>query len=153
MSPTKPVSIRPFTDSLPMGLLRARESTMRLFRPLLAEHSVTEQQWRVLRALSSAVEPLTVGQVAERTYLLGPSLSRIVANLDDRGLIQRSTGDDQRSSLLALTTDGEATVDAIGPHSEAVYNQIESAFGKRRLSQLLAELAELEELVSEVEDS
>ena len=35
--------------SLTITLLRARESLMMSFRPLLAKHNFTEQQWRVLR--------------------------------------------------------------------------------------------------------
>ncbi len=35
--------LRSFDASLPMALLRARESAMRLFRPLLAEFDLTEQ--------------------------------------------------------------------------------------------------------------
>ena len=37
--------------SLTIGLLRARESLMLSFRPMLAKHKFTEQQWRVLRVL------------------------------------------------------------------------------------------------------
>ena len=37
--------------SLPMALLRARETVMARFRPMLAENDINEQQWRVLRVL------------------------------------------------------------------------------------------------------
>src|SRR5690554_5466389 len=48
--------LRAFSMSLPMSLLRAREAVMRHFRISLREHQVTEQQWRVIRAISSADE-------------------------------------------------------------------------------------------------
>ena len=38
--------------NLPQALLRAREAVMRYFRPNLKIAGVTEQQWRVIRALS-----------------------------------------------------------------------------------------------------
>lgn len=38
--------------TLPMALLRAREAVMDMFRPHLAAHGVTEQQWRVMRVLA-----------------------------------------------------------------------------------------------------
>ena len=85
------MGIRGFDRSLPMALMRAREAVMRHFRPSLAEHDLTEQQWRVLRALADADTALSVGELAERTYLLGPSLSRMLTLLDDRGLIARSS--------------------------------------------------------------
>ena len=37
--------------SLTITLLRAREALMMSFRPMLAKHNFTEQQWRVLRVL------------------------------------------------------------------------------------------------------
>jgi len=43
--------LRDFQKNLPMALLRARESVMSHFRPILRDHDITEQQWRVIRAL------------------------------------------------------------------------------------------------------
>src|SRR6185437_2443110 len=80
--------MRPFSESLPMALLRTREAVMRLFRPGLRKHGVTEQQWRILRALAPQ-GPLEVTALAEATFLLAPSLSRILPDLEKRQLISR----------------------------------------------------------------
>ena len=139
--------MRAFEQSLPMALLKAREATMRLFRPLLAEHDLTEQQWRVLRALAAADAPVSVGEVAERTFLLGPSLSRILSNLEGRELIERTTVQhDQRKTNLTLTDHGRSTVQRIAPDSEATYSRIEAEFGTARLRLLLDELSALAQL-------
>lgn len=144
----KPVPMRPITESLPLALLRARESTMQHFRPVLATHDVTEQQWRVLRALASREEPYEVTELAERVALLAPSVSRIVAHLEERGLIVRTTvAHDHRRARLRLTRSGNALVRRIAPESEAVYNMIEEGFGADRLAELLAELKDLAETV------
>ena len=133
--------MRPFSASLPMALLLARESTMRRFRPLLAEHDLTEQQWRVLRALASADAPIEVSVLADRTALLAPSVTRIVARLVDDGLLTReAVPGDARRSALTLTTKGRRLVARIAPDSEAAYAQIEAAFGSTRLAALLDEL-------------
>ncbi len=138
------IVIRPFTESLPMALLQARESAMRLFRPMLATHGLTEQQWRVLRALSAAPQPLDAGALAQQTFLLAPSISRILNNLADRSLIERSTNpDDQRQTLIDLSADGRALVTSVAPQSESLYNRIESGFGRERLERLLSELHDL----------
>jgi len=130
-----------------MALLRAREATMRRFRPILAEHDLTEQQWRVLRALAahSADDGLEVSQLAESTFLLGPSLSRILTNIERRGLITRgiSTADRRRADI-AITDDGRALVADIAPASEREYAAIESTIGTARLAYLLDLLHELE---------
>ena len=44
-------TMRPFEQSLPMALLRAREAVMRGFRRVLREHGLNEQEWRIIRAL------------------------------------------------------------------------------------------------------
>ena len=82
------VPMRDFSRSLPMSLLRAREAVMRQFRPSLRHHGLTEQQWRILRALA-AVETIEVTELARIAFLLGPSLSRILRDLEARQLIER----------------------------------------------------------------
>ena len=56
---SRKVPMRDFSQSLPMALLRAREAVMRQFRPILRQHGLTEQQWRILRALA-AVDAIEV---------------------------------------------------------------------------------------------
>ena len=118
---------------------------MRLFRPMLAEHDLTEQQWRVIRALAANDLPMDVGEIAEATFLLGPSLSRILANLTSRGLLVRNPApDDQRRSVVQLTPAGHELFSLIAPDSEERYAQLEASFGADRLSDLLTLLRELE---------
>jgi len=145
-------ALRPFSASLPMALLRAREAAMRRFRPHLAQFDLTEQQWRVLRALASTGGGLEVGGLAEATNLLAPSLSRILTNLDGRGLTTRTTvPHDQRRARIALTDDGRELVDRVAPGSEDRYREIEERFGPERLDALLCELGALTRLLSESE--
>ena len=140
-------SLRSFDDSLPMALLRAREAAMRRFRPLLAEHDLTEQQWRVLRVLAATDSPMDVGELAAETFLLGPSLSRILANLDNRGLVvRRRDPADHRRSVLRLSASGRRLFGRIAPDSEQRYTEIERSFGADRLSDLMVLLKELEKV-------
>lgn len=120
---------------------------MRRFRPILSRHDLTEQQWRVLRALAGAGRPLDVGEIAQVTFLLGPSLSRILANLDDRRLIvRRPDPTDQRRSEVRLSAGGRRLFEQIAPSSEAAYMDIETEFGPERLRQLMSLLKTLEKL-------
>jgi homoprotocatechuate degradation regulator HpaR len=129
--------LRSFERSLPMALMRAREAVMQQFRPALAAHDLTEQQWRVLRALTANASPMSVGRLADETYLLGPSLSRMLANLDQRGLIARSPDEsDARRSEISVTPQGSRLVDAIAPLSEARYRWIEAQLGRDELERL-----------------
>ncbi len=138
------IGMRSFERSLPMALMRAREASMRTFRPMLAEHGLTEQQWRVLRALSARPAGLEVGDLATATHLLGPSLSRILVNLEGRDLVARSSvARDARRSLIELTAGGLELVRRVAPQSERAYGRIEDRFGADRLADLLDLLDDL----------
>src|ERR1700743_2511456 len=97
------VPMREFSRSLPMSLLRAREAVMRQFRPSLRRHDLTEQQWRILRALAA----IEVTELSRTAFLLGPSLSRILRDLDARGLIERKTAKtDLRRGVISISERG-----------------------------------------------
>jgi homoprotocatechuate degradation regulator HpaR len=140
--------MRDFDRSLPMSLLRAREAVMDRFRPVLRAHGVTEQQWRVLRALA-ATGPIDAGGLAEVCCLLPPSLTRILRDLLGRGLIARHTSaQDQRVSEISITAAGEALMAQVGPHSERQYRQIAELLGPGDLERLYALLDRLEARLS-----
>jgi homoprotocatechuate degradation regulator HpaR len=137
------IPLRAFEDSLPMALMRAREAVMRYFRPVLSEHDLTEQQWRVLRALRDAEAPLSVGELAERTFLLGPSLSRMLASMDERGLLERATASDARRAEISISAGGLELVSEIAPSSEHAYGRIDALLDPGELDVLYGLLAKL----------
>lgn len=141
---THQVPMRDFSRSLPMSLLRAREAVMRQFRPSLREHGLTEQQWRILRALA-AIEAVEVTELARTAFLLGPSLSRILRDLEARSLIERKTAKaDQRRSMVSISKEGLKLMASVAPTSEAIYAEITRRFGARKLAELQEMLGELE---------
>lgn len=141
---TTRVRLREFSRSLPMLLLRGREAVMRHFRPSLREHGVTEQQWRVLRALNSVYE-IEVTALAHATFLLPPSLSRILKDLEQRALVVRRTdGRDRRRGVVAIAPRGLELIETLSPYSEAIYADIARRFGEDKFQQLQTLLRELE---------
>lgn len=143
------VRLREFSRSLPMALLRTREAVMRHFRPSLRHFDLTEQQWRVLRALSS-VEEIEVTRLAEATFLLAPSLSRILKDLEDRGVIRRRVSDaDQRFGLVSLSESGHDLIDRVGVYSESIYRELTRRVGEARLAELMNLLREVEAIAAE----
>lgn len=123
--------------SLPMSLLRAREAVMANFRPMLARHDVTEQQWRVLRVLGEE-SPLDASEVAARASILAPSLTRIIKALEDRQFIIRGKfKGDGRRVLLAIAPPGMALIDELQPERRAIYEAIVQRFGEPQIEQLL----------------
>lgn len=147
-APTR-VRLREFSRSLPMALLRSREAVMRHFRPGLRRFDLTEQQWRVLRALSSVAE-IEVTRLADATFLLAPSLSRILKDLDDRGLIvRRVSATDQRFGLVSLTAAGHGFIERVGAHSETIYRELTTRIGETRMGELMDLLREVEVVLGE----
>lgn len=139
------IRIRHFSKSLPMSLLRAREAVMRHFRASLRRFGITEQQWRVLRALTSG-DSFEVTELAEATFLLAPSLSRILKDLDERGLILRRTlKSDLRRGLVSISPQGLALIERAGAESEVIYREITGRYGSERLAELQSLLRQLEE--------
>jgi homoprotocatechuate degradation regulator HpaR len=136
--------MREFSRSLPMSLLRAREAVMRQFRPSLREHGLTEQQWRILRALA-AIDSIEVTELARMAFLLGPSLSRILRDLEARRLIQRrTTRADLRRAVVSISKRGLRLMRSVAPSSEAIYSAITRRYGARRLAELQDMLSALE---------
>lgn len=125
-----------------MELMRAREAAMARFRPMLRMHGLTEQQWRVLRALSES-DGIDASELAKKSFLLAPSLTRILQHLEAESLIRRKqNSSDNRKAAVALSAKGQRLFDKIAPDSEALYKDIESEFGEERLETLYSLLAE-----------
>lgn len=133
-----------------MALLRAREAVMKKFIPHLRANDLSPQQWRVLRALSETGE-LEMNEIAQRCYLLMPSLSRIIQYLDSRDLVERRISDrDQRRSIIRISETGRQLVAEMSHESEARYDHITEVFGYGKL-ELLYEL--LDELVVKLDSA
>jgi homoprotocatechuate degradation regulator HpaR len=136
--------LRSFHRSLPMALLRAREVVMNHFRRHLREHDVTEQQWRVLRALHTG-GAMNASDVSSATLISMPSLSRILKTLSDRELLLRAVSDDDlRSIIISLSPQGVEFMSITTPESERIYLKITSQFGEQNLEALYALLESLE---------
>lgn len=155
MTDKKPVSdfprprIMDDRRSLPIALLRAREAVMSHYRPHHRKGGITEQQWRVIRVLYLDGE-MDAAKLARRSYLLAPSLSRILKDLEAAGYLKRRPGeDDSRQSLLSLSPKGSAMVTGAAPFLDRIHREIARRVGRDRLDQLLALLAELERALAD----
>lgn len=135
--------MRAFSRSLPMQLLRAREAVMQRFRPMLHRHGVTEQQWRVIRALVDG-GAADIGALAGQCCILPASLSRIVDTLEEKKLVaRRAHAADQRRVVVEVTAPGRRLFQAVAPHSEAHYREIAALVGAERLDAFYAMLDDL----------
>lgn len=142
----EPRPLRHTKRSLPIALLRARETVMGPIREMLSQSDINEQKWRVLRVLEER-GPTELTQVAKDACLLLPSLTRIIRAIEEEGLATRSMDEaDRRKSIATITEAGRALIIAHMAESNAIFARLERDFGHDKLEQLLDLLDELQSL-------
>ena len=117
------------------------------FRHLLRRYNLTEPQWRVLKTMDDA-RSIELSELARKSALLMPSLSRIVRELEQRGYMTKTVDPtDMRRMLATLTERGRVLVERASPECEAVNVAIRAAMGNERMMKLQALLAQLEKRI------
>jgi homoprotocatechuate degradation regulator HpaR len=135
-----------------MLLLRAREKMMERFRPLITAHGLTEQQWRVIRALNEQ-GPMEPRHISDICTISSPSMAGVLARMESMELVTKERfADDQRRVLVSLTDTSVELVRVISKDLEAHYRELERKVGPeivervyRAVDDLLAGLGEEDE--------
>lgn len=113
-------------------------------REMLADTGITEQQWRVLRVLAESGR-LDAKTLADRSSLLFPSLTRIVATLRKKGFVSQTRDDvDKRRHYIEITTDGQAIIDTFAPQAERISAGFKDLLGAQDFETLLDLLNKLD---------
>ena len=129
--------------NLPLLLLRAREGTIARFRPLLNAHGITEQQWRVIRALLDS-GPLEPRQIGEAALISSPSMAGVLARMDALELVVRERmAHDQRRVIVSLTHKSRTLAAKMAPELAAIYQDLEAHVGNDVMKRLYSTLDEL----------
>ena len=129
--------------NLPLLMLQARERVISRFRPLLNAHGVTEQQWRIVRALidTGPLEPREIGELCQ---ISSPSLAGVLGRMEELGLITRRRFEhDQRRLRVSLTPRSRALSERMAPQIEATYREIEALLGAEFAAAFYASLDRL----------
>jgi homoprotocatechuate degradation regulator HpaR len=116
--------------NLPQLFLKARDSLMSHFRPILNHFGLTEQQWRILRALDEHAQ-LEPREICDLCQILSPSMAGMLARMEEMGLVERRrVATDQRRVQVRLSHKGDQLIDQMAPLIERQYQMIEQAYGK-----------------------
>jgi homoprotocatechuate degradation regulator HpaR len=139
------MSFRRTNRSLPIALLRARETVMAPIRVMLSQSGISEQKWRVIRVLEE-VGPLEQTTLAKEACLLLPSLTRMLQSMEEEGLLTRASDEnDRRKSIVRITAAGRKVLSDHSASSAAIAARLEERYGGENLEQLLDLLDELTE--------
>ncbi len=109
---------------------------MSRFRPVLNQHGVTEQQWRILRVLldEDGLEPR---QLCERCLISSPSIAGVLMRMEEAGLIKRERMEhDQRRVKVTVTAATKKLGKSIAPIIEREYLELEKKVGVKQLQQV-----------------
>jgi homoprotocatechuate degradation regulator HpaR len=131
-APKSPSAKSPFRHrNLPLLLLRAREALMQQFRPFLTAEGLTDQQWRVVRALAENHPlPLEPRQIGELCLISSPSLAGMLARMEALGLVVRQRMEsDQRRVAVKLTPKARRMAVRVAEQAESRYQALEAAIG------------------------
>jgi homoprotocatechuate degradation regulator HpaR len=140
--PSSPaVAPAPFKHrNLPQLLLLAREAVLSSFRPLLNQHGLTEQQWRILRVLVES-GPMEPRQIGAQCGVSSASLAGILARMEQTGLVERVRfARDQRRVLVSTTRASRQLAAKLAPSINAIYDDLATRLGGTQLRALQANL-------------
>jgi DNA-binding MarR family transcriptional regulator len=121
---------------------RLRVVVARLARQLRQQSpgGLTPSQWSALVAVEGN-QPLRIGDLADREGVSAPTATRLVASLEQSGLLSRTTDPaDRRTAYVALTAEGTAKLEWVRSVATASLAQRLSAMPDadvRRLDELL----------------
>lgn len=137
------MSNSPRHRNLPQLMLQAREALMAQFRPILNENGVTEQQWRIVRALlmHGALEPR---QLCDLCQISSPSIVGVLQRMEEAGLVERQRMvEDQRRVIVSLTGRSRTLGRRMIPDIEKRYSEVEQVIGADTLKTAYGVLDEI----------
>jgi len=136
IQPPPTQATRPRRRNLPLLLLQTREGVLARFRPVLNTHGITEQQYRVLRAIEAGgpLEPREIGAIC---HISSPSLTGVLARMEAMDLVARErVAHDQRRVMVSLTPTSRAMFRQMKPRIEAVYQALEADLGPQLMGEI-----------------
>ena len=122
--------------NLPLLLLQVRGSIVGRFRHVLKKIGLTEQQFRILRALdvNGTLEPRELCAIC---HISSPSLAGVLARMEGIGLVTRARlKDDQRRQHISLTPRACHMFADVSQDLEAAYQQLEAELSPEFVAQL-----------------
>lgn len=126
--------------NIPLLLLRARESMMVHFRPILGKYQITEQQWRILRVLYDQTE-LEPRELCDQCCILSPSMAGILKRMEEMGVIVKTPSVvDKRRVLVKISESFISTVEVIMMENQDAYMKLATTFDTDLLESLVEQL-------------
>lgn len=122
------------------NIRRTERVITQLYDELLAPSGLSAPQFGLLATMSE-VAPITINALAEKLTMDRTTLTRNLGLLAKQGLVRIEEGEDRRTRVVVVTTQGAAALTRAWPLWQEAQARIEGALGRARFEALLGELA------------
>lgn len=130
-------------QSLGFTLGVASRRMSQLFAHRLKDYGISPEQWSVLHLIAGQ-EGLIQKEVAERSFKDKPTVTRILDVLEEKGLISRKPGEQDRRSFRLYPTDkGRELTLKTEPLERGVNGELADRLGEEAYYALLAQLKDM----------
>jgi DNA-binding MarR family transcriptional regulator len=112
-------AVRPDVDSSPLHIIARVSRLSRLIDRRLADnfarHGIEDWMYDVLATLRRGGPPyeLTAGELLQQSMVTTGAITNRIDRLEQRGLVERATGEDRRKVIVRLTPSGLRLVDEV----------------------------------------
>ena len=142
---------RPFElleEEAVLNIARTAEVLGQSLGEFLREYQLSHTQYNVLRILRGAGEAgATCSQIAERMISHDPDITRLLDRLENRGLIARVRGkEDRRVVETRITSDGLHLLAGLDEPLRNLLRGRLGGIGRQRLSALIDQLEQIRDL-------
>lgn len=125
-----------------LNLLVAADAVRTELDRACEEFGLTHAQYNVLRIVGGAPEGRARADISARMLDRAPDVTRIVDRLEERGLVERGRGaEDRRQSIARITRKGTALLEQMEPRIRAVHKWLATKIS-RADAQELSRIAE-----------
>lgn len=109
---------------------------------------ITTLQLKMIIALSSADEPMSIGNLGKTIGVTGGNISNICKKLEKQGFVSRVRSDeDERVVNVELTEQGQAAATQIGDYFSEIRSEMPDDNININLQTIISELEELDKLL------
>jgi DNA-binding MarR family transcriptional regulator len=123
------------------NLRRASRTVTNYYDSFLGQVSDLRVSQVIVLVVLYLAGPLTINELAERLALDRTTIGRNVRPLVQQGLLTLKSGSDQRTRVVTLTSQGEATLLRVLPQWEQAQAHMVTAMGQVQVAAFLAQLS------------
>ena len=138
---------RPFrtkSQEATVALLRTAHLLRRRVDAIVAAADLTHQQYNVLRILRGAGAPLPTMEISDRMIETACGITRLLATLEQKGLIRREQwAGDRRQVLCQITPAGLRVLDRLAPPMNELDDALTAGLTQAQFDSLLDILGQI----------